>query len=66
MNIRPESSHHEQGPGQNEVDFKRPFKRVKMSEAIKEYTGFDITGKSEEEIRAFCLLYRSERGRDHG
>ena len=55
MNIRPESSHHEQGPGQNEVDFKRPFKRVKMSEAIKEYTGFDITGKSEEEIRAFCL-----------
>ena len=41
--------------GENEVDFKRPFKRVKMSEAIKEYTGFDITGKSEEEIRAFCL-----------
>ena len=41
--------------GENEVDFKRPFKRVKMSEAIKEYTGFDITDKSEEEIRAFCL-----------
>ena len=55
MGIQPESSHHEEGPGQNEVDFKRPFKRVKMSEAIKEYTGFDITGKSEEEIRAFCL-----------
>ena len=55
MGIQPESSHHEEGPGQNEVDFKRPFKRVKMSEAIKEYTGFDITGKSEDEIRAFCL-----------
>jgi len=41
--------------GDNVVDFKRPFKRVKMAEAILEYTGFDITGKSEEEIRAFCL-----------
>ena len=41
--------------GENEVDFKRPFKRVRMSEAIQEYTGFDITGKSEDEIRAFCL-----------
>ena len=37
------------------MDFKRPFKRVRMSEAIQEYTGFDITGKSEDEIRAFCL-----------
>ncbi|WP_294140687.1 lysine--tRNA ligase [uncultured Sanguibacteroides sp.] len=41
--------------GENEVDFKRPFKRIRMADAIKEYTGFDITGKSEEEIRAFCL-----------
>lgn len=41
--------------GENTVEFKRPFKRVRMSEAIQEYTGFDITGKSEEEIRTFCL-----------
>lgn len=41
--------------GDNVVDFKRPFKRVRMSEAIQEYTGFDITGKSEDDIRAFCL-----------
>lgn len=41
--------------GENEVDFKRPFKRIRMADAIKEYTGYDITGKSEEEIRAFCL-----------
>lgn len=41
--------------GDREVDFKCPFNRVKMSDAIKEYTGFDITGKSEDEIRQFCL-----------
>ena len=52
--------------GENEVDFKRPFKRVKMSEAIKEYTGFDITGKSEDEIPGILFVYRLERGRDDG
>lgn len=41
--------------GENQVDFKRPFKRIKMSESILEHTGFDITGKNEDEIRAFCL-----------
>ncbi len=40
--------------GDNEIDFKAPYKRVTMTEAIKEKTGFDITGKSEEELRAFC------------
>ncbi|MDR1415360.1 MAG: lysine--tRNA ligase [Odoribacteraceae bacterium] len=40
--------------GDNEVDFKRPYRRVRMSEAILEHAGFDITGKSEEELRAFC------------
>ena len=40
--------------GDNEIDFKPPYKRISMTEAIKEKTGFDITGKSEEELRAFC------------
>ena len=40
--------------GENEIDFKRPYRRVRMADAIKEYAGFDITGKSEEDIRAFC------------
>ena len=40
--------------GENEIDFKAPFKRVTMTDAIKEKTGFDITGKSEDELRAFC------------
>lgn len=41
--------------GDREIDFKSPFQRVKMADAIKEYTGFDINGKSEEELRQFCL-----------
>jgi lysyl-tRNA synthetase class 2 len=36
------------------IDFKRPFKRVTMYDAIKEHTGFDISGKSEDEIRDIC------------
>lgn len=40
--------------GEHKVDFKAPYKRITMTDAIKEYTGFDITGKSEEELRAFC------------
>lgn len=38
--------------GEHEVDFRAPYKRVTMTDAIKQYTGFDITGKSEDEIRA--------------
>ena len=37
--------------GEHEVDFKAPYARVTMSDSIKEFTGFDINGKSEEEIR---------------
>ncbi|MFH4969477.1 lysine--tRNA ligase [Gaetbulibacter sp. M240] len=37
--------------GKHEIDFKAPYPRVTMAEAIKEFTGFDITGKTESEIR---------------
>ncbi len=40
--------------GNVEIDFKRPFKRVTMYEAIKEHTGFDIAGKSEDQLRDIC------------
>jgi lysyl-tRNA synthetase class 2 len=36
------------------IDFKAPFRRVTMREAIIEFTQFDINGKSEDELRAFC------------
>jgi len=42
------------GLGDKEIDFKRPFKRISMTDSIKEFTGFDITGKSVEELRGFC------------
>lgn len=37
--------------GEHSVDFKAPYKRITMTDAIKEFTGFDISGKSETEIR---------------
>ena len=40
--------------GDIEIDYKRPFKRVTMYEAIKEHTGFDISGKTEDELRDIC------------
>ena len=36
--------------GKNEIDFKAPYARVTMTDAIKKFTGFDITGKSEKEL----------------
>ena len=39
----------------NIVSFKAPYRRLPILEAIKEKTGFDCNGKTEEEIRAFCL-----------
>ena len=40
--------------GDNVISFKAPFPRITMAQAIENATGFDITGKSEEELRAFC------------
>src|SRR5690606_10994268 len=34
-----------------EIHFKAPYKRVNMRQAIIDFTGFDIEGKSEEDIR---------------
>jgi lysyl-tRNA synthetase class 2 len=41
--------------GDKSINFKAPFARVSMTDAIQKYTGFDITGKSEEELRAKCI-----------
>ncbi len=38
--------------GEHEIDFKAPYARVTMADSIKHFTGFDITGKSEDEIRS--------------
>ena len=41
--------------GKHEIDFKAPYPRVSMTDSIKEFTGFDITGKSEDEIRKAAI-----------
>ena len=38
--------------GDHTIDFKAPYKRVTMRQAIIDFTGFDIDGKSEDELRA--------------
>lgn len=40
--------------GDNLIDFKAPYKRVTMTEAIKEFTGIDITGMDETQLREVC------------
>ena len=42
------------------VSFKAPYRRLPILDAIKEKTGFDCNGKTEDEIRAFC----KEKGMD--
>jgi len=40
--------------GENEIDFKRPYKRITMYDAIKEHTGIDISQMNESELREVC------------
>jgi lysyl-tRNA synthetase class 2 len=40
--------------GDNEIDFKAPFRRLTMIDAIKEHTGIDITGMNEVQLRDVC------------
>ena len=40
--------------GEHEIDFKAPYERISMTDAIKKFTGFDITGKTEDELRTFA------------
>ncbi len=38
----------------NIIDYKAPYKRIGILDAIKEHTGFDLYQKSEDEIRKAC------------
>lgn len=40
--------------GENEIDFKAPYKRVTMIDAIKDHTGIDISGLDEDQLREVC------------
>lgn len=40
--------------GSNEIEFKAPYPRVPILQAIKDHTGYDVAGKNEEELKAIC------------
>jgi len=40
--------------GDTEIDFKRPYRRITMLDAIREYTGFDVSGMDEAGLRQVC------------
>lgn len=46
--------------GDNTINFKAPFKRVTMLDSIKEHTGYDLVGMSEEQIREVCVKLNME------
>lgn len=49
VNGKPESQF-----GEHTINWKAPYPRISMTEAIQKFTGFDITGKTEEELRTFA------------
>lgn len=46
--------------GENTIDFGGKFKRITMLDSIKEFTGYDLNGKTEEEIREVCRALKME------
>ncbi len=42
------------------ISFKAPYRRLPILEAIKEKTGYDLTDKSEDEIRKICVELNME------
>jgi len=41
--------------GDHKINFKAPYARITMTDSIKHFTGFDITGKTEDEIRIAAI-----------
>ncbi|MCJ8289231.1 MAG: lysine--tRNA ligase [Crocinitomicaceae bacterium] len=41
--------------GEHKISFKAPYARVTMADSIKHFTGFDVLGKTEDELRAGAL-----------
>ncbi len=42
------------------ISFKAPYRRLPILEAIREKTGYDLEGKSEDEIRSICKALKME------
>ena len=48
------------------ISFKAPYRRLPILDAIKEKTGYDLNGKSEEEIREVCKALNMETDESMG
>jgi len=52
--------------GEREIDFKAPYKRITMIDAIKEHTGIDIAGMNESQLRDVCKKLHVEQDETMG
>ncbi len=52
--------------GDKTISFKAPFKRISIFDAIKEYTGFDVSNMSEEHLRSVCKQLRVDTDKSMG
>lgn len=52
--------------GEHIINFKSPFKRITMMDAIKEHTGIDINGMNEEQLHEVCKTLHIETDRTMG
>ncbi len=52
--------------GDKEISFKAPFRRLSMTDAIREKTGYDITSQSEEQLREACGRLNVEVDESYG
>jgi len=46
--------------GKNMINFKAPYKRISILDAIKEHTGFDVAGLNEAQLREVCKKLQIE------
>ncbi len=49
-----------------EIDLKAPYPRITLFDAIKKYTGYDLHGKTEKEIREICRALQIEVDESYG
>jgi lysyl-tRNA synthetase class 2 len=52
--------------GEQTINFKAPYRRVTMTEAIKENTGTDISGMDEDQLREVCKQLHVEQNKTMG
>lgn len=52
--------------GDNEIDFRGPYKRISIFDSIKEHTGIDISSMNEEQLREVCNDLSIHVDKSHG